>query len=141
MGVTGAPAGSMEFSLPIGASTVDRLACDCNLVRVLLAADSAVTDVGRSIRTVSGSLHRALEARDGGCRWPGCDRPASWSQAHHLVHWARGGPTELGNLVLLCHRHHRLVHEGGWQLVRCDDGRWLTVPPPTRVGAWARGPD
>ncbi len=141
MGLAGAPTGSMEFSLPIGAQTVERVACDCNLVRVLLAADSAVIDVGRSIRIVNPALRRALGGRDGGCRWPGCDRSGSWCEAHHVVHWAKGGPTELENLVLLCHRHHRLVHEGLWQLVRCDDGRWLTVRPPTRVGAWARGPD
>ena len=141
MGLAGAPAGSMEFSLPVGAKTVDRLACDCNLVRVLLAADSAVIDVGRSIRVVNPALRRALESRDGGCRWPGCDRPASWSEAHHVIHWVRGGATDLGNLVLLCHRHHRLVHEGQWQLVLCDDGKLLTIRPPTRVGFRARGPD
>lgn len=141
MGLTGAPAGKMEFSLPIGAPTVDRVACDCNLVRVVLAADSAVIDVGRSIRIVNPALRRALQARDGGCQWPGCDRHGSRCAAHHVVHWARGGSSELENLVLLCHRHHRLVHEGGWQLVRCDDGRWLAVRPPSRVGAWARGPD
>jgi hypothetical protein len=141
MGLAGAPAGAMEFSLPIGARTVERVACDCNLVRVLLAADSAVIDVGRSIRIVNPALRRALEARDGGCRWPGCDRSGSACEAHHVVHWAKAGETVLENLVLLCHRHHRLVHEGLWQLVRCDDGTWLTIRPPTRIGAWARGPD
>jgi len=90
---------------------------------------------------VSGPTRRALDARDRGCRWPGCERPASWSAAHHLVHWAQGGTTELGNLVLLCHRHHRMVHEGGWQLVRTDDQRLLTVPPvPPGLVGLARGP-
>ncbi len=141
LGLAGAPPGSMEFSLPIGAPTVERLACDSNIVRVLLAADSTVIDVGRSTRKVSPAMRRALEARDGGCRWPGCGRPGRWSEAHHLLHWAREGETKLDNLLLLCYRHHRYVHEGKWQIVKCADGRILTIPPPTKVGAYPRGPD
>jgi len=141
MGLAGAPAAEMEFSLPISAKIVERMACDCSLVRVLLGADSSVIDVGRSTRKISPGLRRALNARDSGCRWPGCDRPAYWSTPHHLVHWIRGGPTELDNLALVCYRHHRLVHEGKWQLVKCDDGRLLTIPPGTRFKPCARGPD
>ncbi|TME55955.1 MAG: DUF222 domain-containing protein, partial [Chloroflexi bacterium] len=105
------------------AKAVERLACDCSVTRILLGSDSTVIDVGRSKRTVSGPTRRALNARDGHCRWPGCDRPATWSAAHHVVHWIHDGSTNLDNLILLCHRHHWLVHEGGWQLVRSDDGR------------------
>jgi len=141
MGLAGAAAAEMEFSLPISAKSVERMACDCSLVRVLLGADSAVIDVGRSTRKISPALRRGIKARDGGCRWPGCDRPACWSEAHHLQHWIQGGPTELDNLVLLCYHHHRKVHEGGWQLVRCDDGRLLTIAPPMRFTRWSRGPD
>jgi hypothetical protein len=142
MGLAGAPAGEMEFSLPIGARTIERIACDCSVVRVLLGADSAVIDVGRSKRIVGPAQKRALVARDGGCRWPGCDRSALWSEAHHLVYWINGGSTELDNLVLLCYRHHRMVHEGNWQLVKCEDGRLLTIPPATPMrSGWARGPD
>ena len=141
MGLAGAPAAEMEFSLPISATTVERMACDCSVVRVLLGADSAVIDVGRSTPKVSPSMKRALKARDGHCRWPGCDRPASWSDAHHLFHWIKGGAAALDNLVLLCYHHHRKVHEGGWQIVTCDDGRFLTIPPPTRFRPWSRGPD
>jgi hypothetical protein len=141
MGLAGAPAADMEFSLPISARTVERMACDCSIVRVLLGADSAVIDVGRSTPKVSPAMKRGLQARDGGCRWPGCERPACWSQAHHFQHWIKGGPTELDNLVLLCYHHHRNVHEGNWQLVKCDDGRLLTIPPPTTFKPWARGPD
>ena len=117
------------------------MACDCSVVRVLLAADSSVIDVGRSTRKISSALRRGIKARDGGCRWPGCDRPAYWSEVHHLQHWVNGGPTELGNLVLLCYHHHRKVHEGGWQLVKTDDGRLLTIAPPMRFRPWSRGPD
>jgi len=139
-GLAGAPAAELELSLPISAKTVERLACDCTITRVLLGADSAVIDVGRSRRVVSGPTRRALNVRDGGCRWPGCDRPASWSEAHHVLHWVRGGGTDLENLVLVCTRHHRMLHEGGWQIVLADDGRVLTVPPPL-FPHLARGPD
>src|SRR6266699_2535135 len=84
LGLTGAPAAEMEFSLPISAKAVERLACDCSVTRILLGSDSTVIDVGRSKRTVSGPARRALDARDGHCRWPGCDRPAKWSAAHHV---------------------------------------------------------
>ena len=126
---SGAPAADLEFSLPISSAAVQRIACDCNVTRILLGAESQVIDVGRSTRTISAPLRRALHARDKGCRWPGCDRSARWSAAHHVVHWSKGGPTDLDNLVLLCSRHHREVHEGGWQIVRTEDGDYRTVPP------------
>jgi hypothetical protein len=141
LGLVGAPAAEMEFSLPISSKTIERLACDSNITRILLGSESTVIDVGRSRRVVSGPAGRALRARDGSCRWPGCDRPASWSAAHHVVHWIHGGSTDLENLVLLCHRHHWMVHEGNWQLVRGDDGRMLTVPPTVTFGPPGRGPD
>ena len=141
LGLCGAPGAEMEFSLPISAKTVERLACDSSVMRILLGSESQVIDVGRSKRVVTGPGRKALEARDGHCRWPGCDRPAKWSAAHHVVHWIHGGSTDLDNLILLCHRHHRLVHEGGWQVVRADDGRMLTIPPTITFGPPARAPD
>jgi len=143
-GLAGAAAGELEFSLPIAAASVQRLACDASIVRVLLGSDSAVIDVGRARRLPAGPTRRALRARDRGCVWPGCDRPASWTQAHHLVHWGRDGATDLANLVLLCYRHHFRVHEGGWRLVRTDEGAILTIPPPLPrylPHPRARGPD
>jgi len=137
-GLVGSPAGEMEFSLPICAKTVQRLACDSTITRVVLGSDSLVIDVGRAKRVVSGSRRRALNTRDGHCQWPECDRPPSWSAAHHVVHWTRGGSTNLDNLILLCHRHHWMAHEGGWQLVRTDEGRLLTIPPPWRSYLAAR---
>jgi Domain of unknown function (DUF222)/HNH endonuclease len=141
LGLAGASAADLEFSLPISTKAVERLACDCNVVRVLLDSDSVVIDVGRSKRIVSGPARRALNARDGSCRWPGCDRPASWSAAHHVVHWIKGGSTDLDNLILLCHRHHWMVHEGSWQLVRVRDGRMLAIPPSVTFGPRPKGPD
>ncbi len=141
LGLTGAPAAEMEFSLPISAKAVERLACDCSVTRILLGSDSTVIDVGRARRVISGPQRKALKVRDGGCVVPGCDRPASWTEGHHLVHWIHNGPGDLANLVLLCYRHHWMVHEGGSQLVRTDDGRMLIVPAPTGFGPRPRGPD
>jgi len=105
------------------------MACDCSVTRVLLSQESVTIDVGRSKRVISGGLSRALKARDGQCRWPGCERSASMCDGHHLVHWINGGPTDLDNLVLLCRRHHRMVHEGGWQLIKTRDHQVVTIAP------------
>ena len=141
VGLAGSPAAEMEFSLPVSSKTIERLACDSSIARVLLNSESLVIDVGRSKRVVSEPGRRALAARDGHCRWTGCDRPPSRSAAHHVVHWIHGGTSDLDNLILLCHRHHRMVHEGGWQIVRADDGRILTIPPTIAFGPSSRGPD
>jgi hypothetical protein len=73
-------------------------------------------EVGRATRVVSPAQRTALAVRDGGCVFPGCDRPPGWCEAHHLRHWLHGGPTDLDNLALLCWAHHRAVHEGGQRL-------------------------
>jgi Domain of unknown function (DUF222)/HNH endonuclease len=139
-GLAGAAAAETEFSLPISGVSAQRLACDCSVTRVLLSQDSVTIDVGRSRRVVSGALRKALRMRDGHCQWPGCERAASLCQGHHLVHWIDGGETALGNMVLLCPRHHRMVHEGGWQLIRHDDGRVMSIAPTVVFGR-ARAPD
>jgi hypothetical protein len=134
----GAPPADLELSLPISTRTAERIACDCTMSRVLLAG-SMVIDVGRATRTVSPPMRRALRVRDKGCRFPGCDRQVNWTNPHHINHWARGGPGNLPNLVLLCYFHHRLVHEGGWQVIKA--GREFKFLPPERmVMRRARGP-
>ena len=85
-------------------------------------------DVGRAQRLVTPTIRRALIVRDGGCRFPGCDRPATWCDAHHLKHWADGGDTSLPNMILLCRRHHVLVHEAGWTIRRTSTA---APSPPT----------
>jgi hypothetical protein len=92
--------------------TARRLACDAGVSRIITAGRSEPLDVGRKTPVVPAAIRRALVLRDGGCRFPGCGRPQAWCDAHHVVHWADGGPTALGNLVLLCRPHHRAVHEG-----------------------------
>jgi hypothetical protein len=116
---------------PVGRSTIRRLTCDCNLGRIVRRGRSEVLDVGRRHRLVNRAQRRALEARDGGCAFPGCDRPATWTDAHHLVHWVDGGRTDLANLVLLCRLHHTRCHEGGWTLRRAADGTLVAIPPST----------
>ena len=141
LGLLGAPGATMEFSLPISAKAVERLACDCAVTRIILGSDSTVIDVGRAKRTISGPQRKALKVRDGGCTWHGCDRPVSMTEGHHLTHWIHNGPGDLPNLTLLCYRHHWMVHEGGWQIVRTDDSRMITIPPPTGFELRPRGPD
>jgi hypothetical protein len=89
--------------------------------------DGAILDVGRKTRTVPPSIRRALEARDRTCRFPGCT--ARRCDAHHVEHWIDGGVTSLENLVLLCRRHHRAVHEGGFDAIRLRDGRVSFLRP------------
>ncbi len=97
----------------LASEAVRRLACDGRVEWVLESGGRPV-GIGRQGRVVPGYLSRLLRHRDGGCRFPGCERKR-WLKAHHLLHWARGGRTDLENLVLLCHSHHRLLHEGGWR--------------------------
>lgn len=133
LGLLGAPGAENEFTLPISAKTVERWACDCSITRVLMQ-DSVVIDVGRAERTIKGPRRRALIARDRHCQWPGCERPGSWCDGHHIVHWLHGGGGDIENQVLLCLRHHHKVHEANWQLVRTEDGRLLPVAPTVEFG-------
>jgi Domain of unknown function (DUF222)/HNH endonuclease len=92
-------------------------------------APSQPLEVGRTTRVVNAAQRHALTVRDRGCAVPDCDRPPAWCEAHHLVHWLHGGPTDLPNLALVCRAHHRAVHEGGWRLGRGPDGRLVATPP------------
>ena len=128
-GELGAAASELADGTPISSRTVQRLACDGTLHRVL-KADSMVVDVGRAKRTAQPSQWRGLEARHKTCAWTGCDRPIGWTQAHHIDFWNEGGQTNLGKMLPLCHSHHRLVHEGGWQVVLA--GHHVEFIPPER---------
>ena len=109
----------LEDGTRVSAETSRRLACDAARVRMTHAADGTVGAVGRKTRAVPPALRRALDQRDGGCRFPGCG--SRFCDAHHVRHWADGGESRLDNLVLLCRRHHRAVHEDGFRL-EMDDG-------------------
>ena len=136
----------------VSAETARRLACDAATVTMRHGSAGEVLDVGRRTRTISPALRRALAARDRHCRFPGCR--ATRCDGHHIEHWAQGGATALGNLVLLCRRHHRAVHEEGFQValdaageprfVRPDGQALPEAPPPPAVtgpplaSVWAR---
>ncbi|HEX2155373.1 MAG TPA: DUF222 domain-containing protein [Actinomycetes bacterium] len=107
---------------------------------ILGGAPAQPLDVGRTSRVVQPAQRTALAVRDGGCVFPDCARPLTWCEAHHLVHWLDGGPTDLANLILVCRAHHRAVHEGGWRLIRGPDGHLTASPPHRRHPAARRHP-
>jgi HNH endonuclease len=112
---------------------VRRLACDADVFPVVLGSRSEVLDVGRTSRLVTLALWLALVTRDRGCAFPGCTRPPIASDAHHITHWADGGPTALHNLVLVCRRHHTLLHTTPWEVRLAElDQRPEFLPPARR---------
>ena len=121
------PGGRCELDdgSPLAIETVRRLACDASIVQ-LLERDGQPLRIGRRTRTIPPALRRALNARDRGCRFPGCGS-RRFLDAHHIEHWAKGGATDLDNLLLLCGHHHRLLHEGGYR-VDADLRRRGSVP-------------
>jgi hypothetical protein len=96
--------------------------CDADVSRVVMQGESEILDLGRATRVPTPAIRHALVIRDGGCRFPGCDRPPQWCDAHHIVHWLHGGPTALANLILLCRYHHTRVYQG---LATIHDGEVL----------------
>ena len=130
----------LEDGVGVSAETSQRLACDATRVVMQHARDGRVVEVSARTRTIPPALRRALHHRDRGCRFPGCG--VRFGQGHHIRHWAHGGPTTLSNLALLCRRHHRAVHEEGYQLDRQPDGElrfrrpdgWLLPDVPSSPG-------
>jgi hypothetical protein len=131
----------LEGGTHVSAETSCRLACDASRVVMQHDPDGRVVEVGAKTRTIPPALRRALHHRDRGCRFPGCG--VSFGQGHHIRHWAQGGPTTLSNLAMLCRRHHRAVHEEGYQVERQPDGELRfrrpdgrplpDVPPPPAI--------
>jgi Domain of unknown function (DUF222)/HNH endonuclease len=121
----------LEDGARVSAETSQRLACDASRVVMQHAADGRVVEVGARSRTIPPALRRALHHRDRSCRFPGCH--VRFGQGHHIHHWARGGPTTLSNLTILCRRHHRAVHEEGYRVVRGADGELCFRRPDGRI--------
>jgi hypothetical protein len=123
----------------VSAETSRRMACDASVVHWREGKDSEPLNIGRKSRTIPPAIRRAIKRRDGGCRFPGCTC-SKFVDAHHIQHWADGGETSMVNLVLLCRRHHRLVHEGGFGVqARADGVTHFTYPdgralPPSPDG-------
>jgi hypothetical protein len=108
---------------PVPSGTARRIACDASVMRVVMSGRSEPLDVGRRTPVIPPSMRRAVIVRDRHCQFPGCDRPQTWSDAHHVLHWADGGQTALSNLLLVCRRHHRMVHRAGGFTLELLDGR------------------
>ncbi len=124
--------GVTDAGIELPPEVVRGLACDAELIPMMLGGPGGSADVGRLRRTVPQRLRRLLVARDQHCQWPGCDQPPSRCDVHHIIHWADGGPTNLDNLVLLCHRHHHQLHEHNYQMIRQPDRTWHTEPQTDR---------
>ena len=117
------PIAEFDHTGPVGLGTARRITCDASVMRMALRGRSEPLDVGRRTSVVPAAMRRAVIVRDRGCRFPGCGRPAPWCEPHHADHWADGGRTALANLLLLCRRHHGLVHEPDGFGLEILDGR------------------
>lgn len=135
---TGEGRGEIEDGLSVAAETARRLVFDSRWQVILEDPEHGTIGIGRVSRRIPPWLGRKLRNRDMGCRFPGCER-TRWVHFHHLIHWAHGGPTDLDNLITLCPKHHRLVHESGWRISGDPNGEvvWL------ELGGWpfAQDPD
>jgi hypothetical protein len=127
--VKGVGTATLEGGAEISASAVRRIACDSQIVPMVLNGESVPLDVGRTRRLVSTKQRAALNARDAGCTFPSCGLPARWADAHHIKSWLDGGPTDLDNMVLLCRRHHRLIHHSEWTVRMTATGHPEFIPP------------
>ncbi len=119
---------SKVFGPTLSPAQLRQLLCDCNVSRIVTGPDSQPLDVAREQRTAPKWMRKALAKRDGGCRYPGCERPPNRCQAHHVQPWENGGNTDLHNLVLLCSFHHHTIHRPGWTTT--FDGHTLTITNP-----------
>ncbi|HEV7757770.1 MAG TPA: DUF222 domain-containing protein [Acidimicrobiales bacterium] len=134
--------GEFADGTKVDAATIQRLACDAGYNRVVTQGESSILDYGRTRRNIPVNLFNALVVRDRGCRFPGCDRPPNWCEAHHIDHWEHDGETKIDNLVLACSRHHHLLHMPGWHIrlrpdatveVTTPTGKVLSGAPPGQV--------
>jgi hypothetical protein len=122
-------AATLDDGAVLSPTAARRLACDARILPAVLGSAGQVLDVGRERRLFTGPLRRALVLRDRGCAFPTCDRPARWCEGHHVRSWLDHGPTNLNNAVLLCGHHHRVIHQGQWQVQIATDGLPEFIPP------------
>jgi hypothetical protein len=127
----GTSVGWLPWMGPLSRNTSRQLACDCVLTAIVMDENGNPLNLARTARTVTAKQRKALTARDQGCAFPGCGKPAAWTEGHHIWHWGDGGPTDMNNLVLLCGFHHRLMHHSDWEVfIGTDNHPWF-VPPAT----------
>ncbi|MEW2018036.1 DUF222 domain-containing protein [Rhodococcus sp. NPDC076796] len=127
----GTTVGWLPWMGPLSRNTSRQLACDCVLTAIVMDENGNPLNLARTARTVTAKQRKALIARDHGCAFPGCGKPAAWTEGHHIYHWSDGGPTDMNNLVLLCGFHHRLLHHSDWEVFIGTDGHPWFVPPAT----------
>jgi hypothetical protein len=120
--------GTLNTGAPISPETARRIACDASIIPIVLGSDGEPLDVGRATRMIPLGIRRAVVARDIGCVHLGCDAPAQRCEVHHVRHWANGGSTAVGNLVLLCPQHHWTIHHENWQIT-FQKGIPYVIPP------------
>jgi hypothetical protein len=117
-------------AVTVSADTLERNLCDTGLLDVTFDDHGSGVDLGREQRTFSPAQRTALALRDGGCRWPGCDRTPAWTETHHIQHWKDdGGPTNLDQGILLCRADHLRLHNEHWRITRDRIGRYWLTPP------------
>ena len=127
----GTTVGWLPWMGPLSRNTSRQLACDCVLTAIVMDENGNPLNLARTARTVTAKQRKALTARDHGCAFPGCGKPAAWTEGHHIRHWGDGGPTDMNNLVLLCGFHHRLIHHSDWEVfIGTNNHPWF-VPPAT----------
>jgi hypothetical protein len=129
LGADTAGLGYLAHGQAISASALLHLACEAQMVPVVFSDTGGVLAYGRERRLASVGQRLALAARDGGCSFPGCDRPPAWTEVHHVREWISGGPTDLDNMTLLCGHHHRTFEKAGWHVHMRDGIPWWTPPP------------
>ncbi|BCW66420.1 hypothetical protein NicSoilB4_11830 [Arthrobacter sp. NicSoilB4] len=125
----GSNAGTLMFTGPVTASTVRKIACDADIIPIVLGGQGRILDIGRASRVFPPHIRKAITARDGGCAFPHCTIPAPWCEAHHIRYWSRGGNTGTGNGALLCSHHHHLIHKEQWSIQMRSGVPWF-IPPP-----------
>ena len=119
----------LELGGAISAAQARTLACDAEIIPMVMGSASEVLDVGRANRLFTPAIRKAITQRDKGCTFPGCDRPPGWTEAHHVLHWLDGGISCYTNGCLLCGHHHRIIHQGHWQIRWAADGIPEFIPP------------
>ncbi|MEJ1116844.1 HNH endonuclease signature motif containing protein, partial [Paenarthrobacter sp. CCNWLW172] len=121
--------GTATFTGPMHPNTIRKIACDADILPVVLGSDSRVLDIGRTTRIFPPHIRKAITARDQGCAFPDCTMPAPWCEAHHTTYWSNGGTTSTDNGTLLCSHHHHLIHKEQWRIDIKTGIPWF-IPPP-----------
>ncbi|WP_314193211.1 DUF222 domain-containing protein [uncultured Arthrobacter sp.] len=117
------------FGGPVNPATIRKIACDADIIPVVLGSEGRILDIGRASRVFPPHIRKAIMARDQGCAFPDCTIPAPWCEAHHITYWSRGGTTGTANGVLLCAHHHHLIHKEHWTIEVTNEVPWFKPPP------------